>query len=660
MSLHQDQIFAGRYRLVHHLGTGGFAQVWKAQDTMAEDGVVAIKVFAPDKGMDADGIKVFRREFALTLPLSHPHLLKTYHFDVFEGSPYLIMPFCREGSLMGKIADQHDFSERELAELMHQMAGALRHLHQEGINHQDIKPDNILILREGHYVLSDFGISTRAKRTVARSMRAEQARGYSAFTPAYAPPEKYTAKPSPQGDIFSLGVSLYELASGDVPFEDIGAALERNATIPTLPASFTAGFNQFLMACMAIKPEERPSAEQLEKAARNFIHTGKWPGFETVSPKKDPLPSRRQTQKMPDIPEIAVAREPKEMVAAPQSKASPKTSLPRKILVAGLIISALAASAYFAKGLINKENPNRIAFTAASMAGDSLMQAGNYSGAREKWEYAQQLIPADSSIPKKLRLLSTLESSRLISAQKHISKADSLFDAGEFSAAISKYQEALSIAPGNNNWEQKEQTARDSMLQRQARASRALAFEDSLSALRENEQKAIAKKRAPYSFIGDFLSTGFAVAKSRENGKYGLINRNFEPVIPLIYGNIQLCSNGLLIVTKQASWEVENYTKLKKAVFTQQGKALTPFKYKDIECFSEGMAAVNLNKGYGDFPWGYINEQGQEVIPPKYFNAGQFKGGRARVSEQNKIVLPASAGARYYIDKSGNCVIDCP
>ena len=87
--MQKDDVFAGRYRLTKHLGTGGFAQVWKSEDQMAEGVVLALKIFAPGRGLDENGIKLFRKEYALTVPLNHPHLLKASHFDVYQGSPKL-------------------------------------------------------------------------------------------------------------------------------------------------------------------------------------------------------------------------------------------------------------------------------------------------------------------------------------------------------------------------------------------------------------------------------------------------------------------------------------------------------------------------------------------------------------------------------------------
>ena len=349
-----NDIFAGRYRLSRHLGTGGFAEVWKAEDMMAEGAEVAVKIFAPGQGLDENGVKVFRKEFALTLPLNHPHLLKSLHFDVYQGSPYLIMPYCEDGSLMGKIVDEHNFSEKDLAGLLKQMSSGLAYLHRKGVSHQDIKPDNILILEPSHYVLADFGISSKTRRTIAKSMRAEQAQRYSAFTPAYAPPEKYTAKPSPAGDIFSLGVSLYELATLDVPFPDIGMALKEGAAIPDLPPSYSAGFNRVLKACMAHDPAARPNAPILQEWSESFLRSGSWP---EAKQGKKPV---RVTEKMPDPPEIPGVRKEKKTISQTRKPQKPKRKKINWLPIIGGLLLVIVAVGKVAWDEMEKQEKKRI------------------------------------------------------------------------------------------------------------------------------------------------------------------------------------------------------------------------------------------------------------------------------------------------------------
>ncbi len=275
--LKPNTIFARRYRLVKHLGTGAFAEVWKAEDTLASNTVIAIKIYAPEKGMDQDGLKIFRDEYALPYSLKHTHLLTAKHFDVYNGSPYLVMNYCEEGSLMRRLVHKHPFTENELANILKQIGNALDYVHKNQLCHKDIKPENILIENQDMYVLADFGISSRIRRTIMQNMAADkhQAR-YVAFTPPFAPPESHTSPPAPSGDIFSLGATMYELAAGKLPFEQMGRAVSEGAFIPKLPAQFSDDFYQVLLACMRLNPKERPSANELSEAANHYLKKGQW------------------------------------------------------------------------------------------------------------------------------------------------------------------------------------------------------------------------------------------------------------------------------------------------------------------------------------------------------------------------------------------------
>ncbi len=275
--LEKDTLFAGRYLLVRQVGVGGFSEVWQVRDEDAEGVTVALKVYAPNRGLDDDGIALFRKEYAIALPINHPHLLKVHYFGVYEGSPYLIMPYCASGSVGAHLMQGKIFSEEEAASLLRQIAGALAYLHSRtpSIIHQDIKPDNILIDEDGHYRLSDFGISSRIRHTIAKST----GRNTATLTVAYAPPERFDGSPRcvTTSDVFSLGVMLYELCTGDVPWMGSGgAALLKGAEIPNLPPPYSRRFNELVKSCLHPNPEKRPSATQLVRLATLFEEEGYW------------------------------------------------------------------------------------------------------------------------------------------------------------------------------------------------------------------------------------------------------------------------------------------------------------------------------------------------------------------------------------------------
>lgn len=258
MQLQEDILFAGRYRLMRLLGRGGFSEVWLAEDGMTSL-EVAVKVYAPGTGLDAEGIELFSQELSIVYNLNHTNLLKPQHFDRYEGCPYLVLPYCARGSaqkLVGRI------TEEEAWRFLHDVAAGLEYLHarEPAVIHQDIKPDNVLIDESGHFMITDFGISTKARSTLRKSMpRAENSGG----TTAYMGPERFGKRPAAvmASDIWSLGATLFELMTGDAPFGNLGGVLQKNgAEIPDINGDYSKELKTGVQACLALETWDRPTA----------------------------------------------------------------------------------------------------------------------------------------------------------------------------------------------------------------------------------------------------------------------------------------------------------------------------------------------------------------------------------------------------------------
>ncbi len=274
--LKQNQVFAGRYLLDQLIGEGGFSEVWMARDQMADEAVVAIKIYAAAGGLDEWGLRQFKNEFSLTHNLSHPHLLKVNHFDVADGAPYLIMTYCPYGSVGEGLRRAGVYSERQVALVMCQIGSALEEIHgqEPSIIHQDIKPDNILLLQPESFMLADFGISSRIRNTLSNTTA-----NIKALTVAYAPPERFDHHPTADAasDIFSLGVTLYEMCTNDVPWEGAGGqSLLKGARVPALPAGFSPGLSKILESCMSADRGERPTAAEIHQKGKQYLETGEW------------------------------------------------------------------------------------------------------------------------------------------------------------------------------------------------------------------------------------------------------------------------------------------------------------------------------------------------------------------------------------------------
>lgn len=254
-----------RYVLQRYVGGGSFGEVWVALDQETEL-EVATKIYI---AMDEKGLEDFKKEFQLSFELNHTNLLHANYLGVNEADrrPYLVMPFCPDGSV-SQYAGQ--MKEDDLWRFIHDTAAGLAYLHAQNppIIHQDIKPDNILILKSGDYVITDFGIS----RQLRQSMRKSDVGSAGAIS--YMGPERFSKNFSAvkASDIWSLGASIYELATGDVPFCGMGGSLQKQgADMPELPEEFSQKLNIVCQSCLAKETWNRPTAAQLRDFAAQVL-----------------------------------------------------------------------------------------------------------------------------------------------------------------------------------------------------------------------------------------------------------------------------------------------------------------------------------------------------------------------------------------------------
>lgn len=257
-------LFDGRYLLKEQKGRGSFGEVWLATDQQV--GVdFAIKIYV---AMSSQGLQDFRKEYQLSCNLINSNLLHANFMGICQENscPYLVMPFCPCGtsSMIGNV-DEHT-----LWKFLHDVANGLSYLHNQNppIVHQDIKPDNILQSQNGDFVITDFGISKQMRATL--NSTANNTSG----ALAYMGPERFSGdyQTIKASDIWSLGATLYELATGRLPFEGRGGSLlNAGAELPNLPDTFSQEINQVMRSCMAKEPWERPSSSQLADMAESVL-----------------------------------------------------------------------------------------------------------------------------------------------------------------------------------------------------------------------------------------------------------------------------------------------------------------------------------------------------------------------------------------------------
>ncbi len=277
------ELFDNRYKQLDLIGRGSFSEVWKVLDT--ETNVIqALKIYRPEKGISNDGIEMLKHEYALLNDATHPNLLRPSFF-MFSGKsgvpPYLILTFCEKGNV-GKLMMKLD--EQEVWRLIRDTASALAYLHGKNppVIHQDIKPENILASNDGIYQLTDFGISTQAK---SDGIKEADKQMQSAGTISYMAPERFApdSMPIKASDVYSLGVTLFELTAGYLPFGNSGGLAQRkeHAAIPEIPGNYSPLLKETIASCLQEEPWKRPLAAKLEEIANAAL---KKPVLQTVTP----------------------------------------------------------------------------------------------------------------------------------------------------------------------------------------------------------------------------------------------------------------------------------------------------------------------------------------------------------------------------------------
>ena len=202
-----------RYQLQETLGTGGMAVVYKAKDLMLERNV-AVKVLREDFSKDPSFRERFRQEARAAANLSHPNIVTVHDFGLDQGHLFIVMEFMPGTDLKTLNKQKERFPIPEALELMIQACGGIGYAHRAGLVHCDVKPHNMLVTPEGRLKVTDFGIA-RALSTISPDERSEVVWG----SPHYFSPEQASGRPpSPASDVYSLGIILYEMLTGRLPF----------------------------------------------------------------------------------------------------------------------------------------------------------------------------------------------------------------------------------------------------------------------------------------------------------------------------------------------------------------------------------------------------------------------------------------------------------
>ena len=205
--------FAGRYQIIEELGSGGMGKVYKAYDTEVKE-KVAIKLLRPEIAADPRTIERFRNELKLARRIRHPRVCQMFDLNQERGTYYIAMEYVSGEDLKSFLRRSKELAVGTAIAIARQVCEGLAEAHKSGVVHRDLKPSNIMIDREGNARIMDFGI--------ARSLEAKRITGAGVMigTPEYMSPEQVEGKETDRrSDIYSLGVILFEMVTGRLPFE---------------------------------------------------------------------------------------------------------------------------------------------------------------------------------------------------------------------------------------------------------------------------------------------------------------------------------------------------------------------------------------------------------------------------------------------------------
>ena len=293
--LNTGSTFAGRYQIIEELGKGGMGKVYKAHDTEIKE-KVALKLLKPQIAADEKTIERFRNEIRLARKIVHKNVGRMYDLSKADGTYFITMEYIEGQDLRGLIRQSRQLTVGTTINISKQVSEGLAEAHKLGVVHRDLKPSNIMIDKQGNARIMDFGI--------ARSVKGKGITGAGVMigTPEYMSPEQVEVKEVDQrSDIYSLGVILYEMVTGRVPFEGetpLGIAMKHKGETPKDPRELNTqlpeDFSRVILRCMEKDKEKRYQSAGEVRSELEKIEKG-IPTTEKIIPKRKPTTSKEIT-----------------------------------------------------------------------------------------------------------------------------------------------------------------------------------------------------------------------------------------------------------------------------------------------------------------------------------------------------------------------------
>lgn len=309
-----------RYRLEDRLGSGGMAVVYRARDMELERDV-AIKVLRERYSSDADFRERFRQEARAAANMTHPNIVTVHDFGFDKGRLFIVMEHVPGDHLKNLLTRYGKFGVDETVSLMVQACAGVGYAHRAGLIHCDIKPHNILITPDRRLKVTDFGIA-RALATIHPEEKADVVWG----SPQYFAPEQASGlAPSPASDVYSLGVVMFEMLTGQLPFSaasaDELARMHRDEPPPSpreLNYEVPIALEQILIKVLSKEPSARyRTADQLGRVLVTYTNAPLNEPLQPVSPVQQPAPRTAYPGARPAAPASQPAQPYNPAPAAP-------------------------------------------------------------------------------------------------------------------------------------------------------------------------------------------------------------------------------------------------------------------------------------------------------------------------------------------------------
>jgi len=287
--------FAGRYQVIEELGHGGMGRVYKVQDTKIGE-KIALKLIRPEAGLDKTSLERFSNELKLARKIRHKNVCQMFDLGEDQGTRYITMEYVHGEDLKQLIRKVGQLSPGQSIGIARQVCDGLEEAHKLGVVHRDLKPQNIMVDDDGKARIMDFGI--------ARSLTGKSITGAGVMigTPEYMSPEQIEGKDTDQrSDIYSLGVILYEMVTGRVPFEGetpFTIGVKHKSEIPKNPKEINAqlsdDLSRVILKCLEKEKAARPQSAAELRAELERIERG-LPTTERVAPERKPSTSKQIT-----------------------------------------------------------------------------------------------------------------------------------------------------------------------------------------------------------------------------------------------------------------------------------------------------------------------------------------------------------------------------